>query len=57
MTRHTALFAGAGAFMAVASISILAGQQPGSPYPPAKPQTMAPAETPAREVRRKSIAQ
>jgi mono/diheme cytochrome c family protein len=48
MTRHTALFAGAGAFMAVASISILAGQQPATPYPPARPQAMAPAGSPAR---------
>jgi hypothetical protein len=48
MTRHTAFAVGAGAFIAVASISIVAGQQPGSPYPPAKPQAMAAAGTAAR---------
>ena len=48
MTRHTALAVGVAALLAVASISTVAGQQPGSPYPPAKPQAMAPAGTVAR---------
>ena len=48
MTRPTALAAGVGAFIAVASISIVAGQRPGNPYPPAKPQAMAAAGSAAR---------
>jgi mono/diheme cytochrome c family protein len=48
MTRRTALATGVGAFMAIASIAIVAGQPPGSPYPPAKPQAMAAEGTAAR---------
>ncbi len=48
MTRHTALAVGVAALLAVASISTVAGQQPGSPYPPAKPQPLAPAGSVAR---------
>lgn len=48
MTRHSAFAAGVVAFTAVASIAVVAGQKPGSPYPPAKPQAMAAAGTAAR---------
>ena len=48
MTRSTALAIGASAVVAVASIAIVAGQQAGSPYPPARPQAVAPAGTAAR---------
>ncbi len=48
MTRHTAFAAGVGAFIAVASLVLVAGQQPANPYPPARPQPMAPAGSVAR---------
>ena len=48
MIRSTALAVVASALMAVASVAIVAGRQPGNPYPPAKPQAVAPAGTAAR---------
>ncbi len=48
MTRHSALAVGASALVAVATVVLVAGQQPASPYPPAKPQAVAPAGTAAR---------
>ena len=48
MTRKTTLAIGLSALAAVASIALVAGQQPANPYPPAKPQAMAPAGSAAR---------
>jgi mono/diheme cytochrome c family protein len=39
---------GLSALVAVASVSFVTGQQAGSPYPPARPQPLAPAGTAAR---------
>jgi mono/diheme cytochrome c family protein len=48
MTRNNALTVGTAAFLAIACVSFVAGQQAGSPYPPAKPQALAAMGTPAR---------
>lgn len=48
MKRITTLAVGAAAIVAVACVSLVAMQQGGNPYPPAKPQTLAAMGTAAR---------
>jgi hypothetical protein len=48
MTRKATLTLGGAALVAAMSVSLGAGQQPGSPYPPAKPEAVAAAGTAAR---------
>ncbi len=48
MNRHVTFVVGAAAFVALTCISLVAGQQAGRPYPPAKPQTLAATGTAAR---------
>jgi len=48
MNRNTTLGLGALALVAAVSMPVVARQQPANPYPPAKPQPMAPAGTAAR---------